>query len=176
MSEQGDGSASTKTIKTMGLFDKLKQAANFVTGGAATVNVRPVNQVNDGNGPIELEIQARAKDVKCNVRNVYLKVRAVEEVVAKDIDLARDEGGQVRSVREDVRNVYTTYETEIQVAGAQELEANQSYDWKVSIDIPQNMNGTYRGYNARHEWQVYAGLDMAGNDPDSGWVDLEIKK
>lgn len=157
----------------MGFFNKLK---NFVTGGAATVSVRPVNQVNDGNSPIKVEIRAMVKEEDCDIRNVYFKVRAIERVVARDIDLARDEGGNIRRYREDVHDSFTTYEVEMQVDGAQTLKGNQTYDWNVEFEIPHNVNGTYRGRNATHDWEIYAGLDMAGNDPDSGWVDLEIKK
>ncbi|MEN7549279.1 hypothetical protein AAG747_15250 [Rapidithrix thailandica] len=160
----------------MGFFDKLKQVKNMVTGGGAVVNVAPANQISDGNEPVSLTISCQVKDADLSVRNVYLKVKAIEEVVARDIDIAREEDGELRRYQEDVSNTVETYSTEIQVAGAETLEANQSYEWTVDLEVPANINGTYRGRNATHEWKVYAGLDVSGNDPDSDWVTIEIKK
>ncbi|UZR98697.1 hypothetical protein [Chondrinema litorale] len=160
----------------MGFFDKLKQVKNMVTGGGAVVNVAPANQINDGNEPIAFKISCQVKDADVSVRNVYLKVRAIEEVVCRDTDIARDYDGEIRTIQEDVTNTCETYSTEIQVAAAETLEANETYEWIVEFEVPSNLNGTYRGHNALHEWEVYAGLDVAGNDPDSGWVTFEVKK
>ncbi len=159
----------------MGLFDKLKQAKNFITGGAAEVSVSFEEEYNDGNKPIKVHIHCQVKDADCKVRKVYIKVKATEEVIARDIDIARDEGGNITRYREDVRNVIETYNSgEQMITGELSLEANQTYDWTADIELPSECNGTYHGQNARHEWEVFAGLDMAGNDPDSGWVPFYV--
>ena len=60
------------------------------------------------------------------------------------------------------------------VHGADDLKANTSYDWEAQLELPSESNGTYHGHNARHEWEIFAGLDMSGNDPDSGWVAFNV--
>ncbi len=159
----------------MGLFDKLKQAKNFITGGAAKLSVSTEEEWSDASKPIKITVHCDIKDADCKVRKVYIKVRAIEEVIARDVDLARDEGGNVRRYTEDVRNTVETYHSGEQIiAGEQTLNANEHYEWTAEIELPEESNGTYHGQNARHEWEVFAGLDMSGNDPDSGWIPMYV--
>lgn len=160
----------------MGLFDKIKQIKNFVTGGGATVSVRPAESVSNGHEPIKVVIEVQVQDTDINIRNVYLKIRAIEEVVARDVDFAREEDGELRSYQEDVTNTVETFDDQIEVSGPETLSAHETYEWETEFELPTDANGTYRGINAAHEWAIYAGLDMSGNDPDSGWVEIEIRK
>ncbi|BDD05783.1 hypothetical protein [Aureibacter tunicatorum] len=155
----------------MGLFDKLKQAANFVTGGGATISVRTEESVNNGNEPIKFIIDAVVKGADMNARNVYLKIRAAEKVKVVGVSVPNGDGGYARR---DFSGHHETFETEIQATGAQTLEANQTYQWIVEWQAPVNVNGTYHGENAVHEWEMYAGIDVSGNDPDSNWQPFEL--
>ena len=59
----------------------------------------------------DFTVNARAftKDTDIKIDKVYCKVRAVEEVVALDVDFARDENGSLITVREDVRHSEVTF-------------------------------------------------------------------
>lgn len=174
----------------MGFFDKLKQAKNFVTGGGAKVYIdTPTTGFRRGE-MANITIKADVKDADLNVANVYFKIRAVETSKAEGNASGNRSTGQgsgmgaaaVRGVASNTgnsgRQVFTstanTFNHELIVEGQTQLEGNQSYEWTASFEIPNNVNPTYRGVNATHEWQVYAGLDCRGNDPDSGWVKIEV--
>lgn len=160
----------------MGIFDAIKQVGSFFTNGGATVTLRPVNQVSDGHQPVQLLITCAVEDKALDVKKIYLQVRASEKVTVRNVERARKMGDRVDTRREDVSESTQTYSTEIQLSGPQQLNANESYEWPAEFVVPAHINGTYRGPNASHEWSVYVGLDVAGNDPDSGWVQVEIKK
>lgn len=160
----------------MGFFDKLKSAANFITGGGAVVNVATENQISDGREPVKIFVQVQIKENDVEIRNCYVKVRAIETVWARDIDAYVERDGDYVQIEEEVTNTVTTYETELMAAGATTLEANETFEFEVELQVPADVPGTYRGENAEHVWQIYAGLDVPGNDPDSNWVTIEISK
>lgn len=148
----------------MGFFSNLK---NAVTGGAADVRVQLPATAQRGQS-IAIHIQATAKSsAKANA--VYLLVRAAEGAQIKDTDYANG-----KQSTETVHGHKLTFETRIQVAGAVQLEQGKSYDWEAQFQIPAHLNPSFAGQMIRHTWEVQAGLDMTGNDPDSGWVALQV--
>jgi len=73
---------------------------------------------------------------------------------------------------ETVRASHETLDIEIRVAGRQELEPNQSYEWEVEVELPENAQPIFYGNYCTHTYMAFAGLDCFGNDPDSGWLEL----
>jgi len=154
----------------MGLWDKIKQAKNFVTGGGADVSIMfEQSEVKLGE-PFKVKVSAVVKDANLKMAKAYIKIRGRETVEAKDRDY---ENGRTKT--ENVRNHADTWKHEIPIGQAAELEANGSYDWEAELTIPASNNPTYRGRNAWHEYEVFAGLDVPGNDPDSGWQQITVK-
>lgn len=160
----------------MGIFDKLKAVKNFVTGGGATVTV----EINEPSltQPFQVVVRTHVADADIKVTKVYLQIKAIEEVVLNDVPVPIEEeiDGETRVVRverEDYRREVTTYEQEIVVADQQELPAGSEHEWQAEITLGDALP-TFNGHNARHYWQIFAGLDMFGNDPDSGWVTFEM--
>lgn len=139
----------------MGFFKDLK---NKVTGGAATVRVN-VPAARRGQG-VAVQVQATAK-ADGKVSSVYLLVRGTESA-------------EWKSNNEKVSNEKVSFETRIQIAGAQEIKEGQTYNWEGILELPNNVHPTLRGSLINHVWEVQAGLDMPGNDPDSGWQSLEV--
>jgi hypothetical protein len=149
----------------MGFFKNL---VNKMTGGGAKVFAEAVNPALCE--PFEIKVTANVSDADLKIDKVYLYIKAVERVVVRDFDIEMDGRRKV----EDVFGESETYRNEIIVSGPQTLQANQSYEWTVQVELPNNVLPTYLGNNAWHEWEIYAGLDAAGNDPDSGWVKIEL--
>jgi hypothetical protein len=140
----------------MGFFSDLK---NKVTGGGATVRLS-VPAVRRGQAAqVQVQVQAKANG---KVNAVYLLIRGVESASWK---------GENNTT---VSNTKTSYENKVQIAGAFELKEGQTYDFTGQIELPANVNGSLRGSLINHLWEVQAGLDMTGNDPDSGWVALDV--
>ncbi|MDW7693007.1 hypothetical protein R9C00_10245 [Flammeovirgaceae bacterium SG7u.111] len=156
----------------MGFWDKVKAVKNMVTGGAATVYVE-VQEAKLGE-PFKVVVKANVKDQDLSINGVYLKVRGMEKVTVPNVRVPADVDfdGDFEIVGTDLHRSAVTNEFEQNINGPQELEANQEYVWEAEITLPQGALPSYRGFNAAHEWEIFAGLDARGNDPDSDWVDF----
>ncbi len=153
----------------MGFLAKMKSIANAVTGGAAKVSV--AIEPWDFGEPLRVTIRATAKDAEVPFNRVYLVVEGVESIEIPDFEFSFEDGsGERGSLRQVVRARHTTIRQEFEVASAGSLQAEQSGEWTVEIELPENAAPTYNGRFAEHHYQVFAGLDTKGNDPDSGWV------
>src|SRR5262245_40525031 len=139
----------------MGFFSDLK---NKVTGGAASVTIQ-APQVRRGQAAT-VAVQATAK-ANGKVAAVYLIVRGVESCEFKH------EG-------EKVSSTHVSYENKITISGPQEIKTGETYNWQGQIELPANAHPSLAGKLIDHKWQIQAGLDMPGNDPDSGWQTLTV--
>jgi len=140
----------------MGFFKDLK---NKVTGGGATVRVHVATAQRGRPTPVKIEATAKANG---KVAAVYLLIRATENAQFKT------DGG------EKVSGSKVSYETRVSVAGAQEIKEGETYNWDGVIELPSSSSSTLRGSIIDHTWEIQAGLDMPGNDPDSGWQTFEV--
>ena len=140
----------------MGFFKDLK---NKVTGGGATVRVNAPAARRGQAVPVQVQATAKASG---KVSSVYLLVRATESAEFKN------------SNNEKVQSSKVSFESRVQIAGAQELKEGETYNWDGQLELPVNSNPTLRGGIIGHTWEIQAGLDMAGNDPDSGWQSIEV--
>jgi hypothetical protein len=139
----------------MGFFKDLK---NKVTGGAATVRIN-VPAARRGQA-VPVQVQATAK-ANGKVSAVYLLVRATENA-------------EFKQNNEKVSSSKISYENRITIAGAQDLKEGETYSWEGVLELPTNSNPTLRGSIIDHTWEMQAGLDMPGNDPDSGWQSFDV--
>ena len=158
----------------MSLLSKLKSMKNLVTGGGAQVHLEFLDEPTRDE-PFRVKVTAHIEDADIKIGKVYLQLRGLESVQAMDTDVERDEDGNMEVDREVVSKSETTYDRVINVAGPEELEANGQYEWEAEVQLPPNALPTYIGRNARHEWALFAGLDKSGNDPDSGWVEFDVR-
>lgn len=147
----------------MGFFSNLK---NAVTGGAASVSVQAPATARGQILPVKIEAVAKSSST---ANSVYLLVRASEVATVKDTDFHG-----TKATTETVHGRKTTYETRIQIAGATKLEQGQTYRWEGQVPIPPQLNPTFTGQMIQHVWEIQAGLDMTGNDPDSGWIPIQV--
>jgi hypothetical protein len=139
----------------MGFFKDLK---NKVTGGGATVRVNVPAAQRGRAVPVQVQATAKANG---KVSAVYLLVRGTESC-------------EFKHNNEKVSSSKVSYESRIQIAGAQEIKEGETYNWEGQLELPVNTNPTLRGSLIDHTWEVQAGLDMTGNDPDSGWQTLDV--
>lgn len=147
----------------MGILGKLKDAARFVTGGAAKVRVFPAEKYSNGNEPIKFKIEVDVKDKEINFNYIYLKVKSIEKIQAKD-----------KEDNEYITNTSHEYSDEFKVVAGGTLDAETSATYDIEIQLPTNLNGSYYGTNASHIYYIQAGVDMPGNDPDSGWQEIQV--
>lgn len=156
----------------MGFFDRVKSLKNAITGGAAKVYV--------DTGPItfgesfDVVVRVQVDDADVDVSRVYLEIEGREEIEVPDTDVVYEHDGEEQRRTEIVRAGNVTTEIEVTVAQGQKLEANQGYEWTVTVELPSNAQPPYRGRYCQHSYIARASLDCFGNDPDSGWVELNI--
>jgi hypothetical protein len=156
----------------MGFMDKLKSFKNSITGGGATVRIEAEN-ARIGQ-PFLIKIHADIDDADMSIDNVYLKVRAREQITARNVEVAYRSGDGYSSHREDVRQSNTTFQQTATITGAATLEANSNNEWVYEFTIPQGNGPSFNGQQAEHMWEIYAGLDVRGNDPDSNWQTIQV--
>ena len=149
----------------MGFFDALKSVTNMVTGGGATLSL--VIGARSPNGSYPAEIKAEIADGDLKVEKVYLSVEGYETVKIK---MKKD--GQTDAREENFHE--TTFKTEINVVPAQTFPKKTSHKWEATITLPPDVQPTYTGKNATHEWRAYAGLSVTGTDPASSWVVFKV--
>lgn len=147
----------------MGFFSKL---ADAVTGG--WVKVRLQHSEPALGKPFEVRIQA--DDVKSDheTEGVYVQVMAEERVKVPEVHVAEMVNGVLQEKVKDIENAVITFERKFPIAGPQFLKAGQAYEWTGTITLPDDAKPTYVGVNAGHTWRIMAGLEVKGNDPDSG--------
>ncbi len=150
----------------MGLFDKIKQATNFVTGGGANVTIAPEGSEFDKAAPIKVRITAQIKDAPINATAAYLDIRAREYV-----SLRKNINGKTENIHED----HVSYTHKVQAVITTALEGKQSYDWEMEFTLPSNAQPTFHGTMGHQVWEVKGALDVKGNDPDSGWIEIRVR-
>ena len=67
-----------------------------------------------------------------------------------------------------------SFKGRVDIAGAQTLEAGETYTFEGELRLPAGVQGSYQGKHIAHKIQIQAGPDAPGNDPDSGWVDIIV--
>jgi hypothetical protein len=155
----------------MGFFSNLK---NKITGGGAKVSLQ-FEQPSLHN-PFNVKVTALVSSNDLKIEKVYLYIRGIEKTSVRNVEVyEKDMSGDMRLVRKDINGEFEVFpKSEIVVAGAQTLNAGQTYEWTASVNIPGGTKPTYKGVTAFHEWQFLAGLDAPGNDPDSGWITVDL--
>lgn len=154
----------------MGLFDKIKNLANQVAGTSAKVSLSvDATSVKE---PIKVKISAQVKDAPLPIEKVYLYVKSIEKIQVPRHNMP---GGNEKNPSSLEMTTDVFQKMEFTVSNAQTLEAGKSYDWNYELTLPAGAHASYTGKYSHHEWQFYAGLDAKGNDPDSGWITVNLK-
>lgn len=151
----------------MGLFSRIK---NSITGSWADVTIEALEPKIGEEFTVIVHVAVKAEDI--DIDAIYLKVRSEEIVNLPSYHFSGLDGYD--PFHYDIDESVMHYEDSFEVTGAQHLEANQEYSFETKVLLPESSYSTFKGKLSSHEWLFYAGLDMKGNDPDSGWIEVEI--
>ncbi|MDW7691555.1 hypothetical protein R9C00_17590 [Flammeovirgaceae bacterium SG7u.111] len=159
-------------VTIMEYWDKVQQAKkSVVTEKVAKVTV-DIQDPKLGE-PFKVVVNTSISHQDLNINGVYVKIRGIERVIITNVKIpaASDVGvnGDVEIVGVDLQRSAETNELEQSIYGPANLTANEDYVWEAEVQLPQGALPSYRGFNAAHEWEILAGLDARGFDPDSGW-------
>lgn len=152
----------------MGFMDKLKSMKNMVTGGGAKISLQLDRTIAPGER-VAVVVRCQVEGAAISASKVYVAARAVETVSLVHRD--RDQRGD----RDRVHDTETTFSQEFVIHGAVQLAADSTHEWRGEISLPSNVQPSYHGKHAKHEWAVLAAIDVAGNDPDSGWIEVQVR-
>ncbi|MDD8027444.1 MAG: hypothetical protein PHI34_13135 [Acidobacteriota bacterium] len=153
----------------MGFFSKL---ADAVTGGWVKIHLQWSEPVLGK--PIQVRINADGVKSDKDIDGVYVQIVAEEKVSVPDVHLAEKVNGVLQEKIQDVENTMITYDQKFPIGGPQPLKTGQTYEWSGTITIPADAKPTYLGLRASHSWRITAGLEVKGNDPDSGWAAIPV--
>ena len=149
----------------MGFLDKLKAAANAVTGGAAKVTIEYSQNVYFAGDTVTVKVTATSTGGEVKSKGVFVDVRALEV-----IRLDRNAAG----TNIDVNISKTDFEQAFQIAPAFVLPPNETKQFSGSFQIPATTQPSYQGLSAEHRWEIQGRVEATGNDPDSGWQSLRV--
>ena len=155
----------------MGIFDKVKSFATKLTGGSAKVFVES-DPIKFGE-PFTVRIKAIVKEEAISIDRVYLNIEGLEEVRINHVGVHHNHQGNSQTSTQNIYETHRTYQNQITVQDKMNLASTMTYDWITEIELPSSAQPVYLGKYARHTYRIKAGLDMPGNDPDSGWVELQ---
>ena len=163
----------------MGLFDKFKQMANAVTGGGAEVSVQLGEA--EPSGALPVTVTAVVGDAPLKIASVYVILRGLE-VMQVDPKKAL---GRFRTQLEGAEQLFRkgntievkeeSFEVQMQLSGAETLAGGDTYEWTGELRLPAGAPPSFQSKHMRHVIQIKGGIDAPGNDPDSGWIDVQIR-
>jgi hypothetical protein len=166
----------------MGFWNKLKQGFTQLTGGGGNMQLQVLNpQVKRGenlNVTITLNCtsQLSGKNVNLEVagqETVKFQVPVPVPAPATTSPAASAQGQSITTQLEDRSKTSQTYHNSVVVdAGPVNMQQGETKTYTASIPIPDTVQPTYTGTDAKHEWRVRAYLDVPmGADIDE---DAEI--
>ena len=152
----------------MGFWDKVKGAVQSVTGSAAKVDIAIGDATIGETCSVRIEATSRSD---LDVAEVYVEIRSVEQAEVRDVDYHHGNGSQRI---EYIQAENQTFKQRFKISGPGSLSEGETRTWEGGFIIPDSVNPTFEGEMISHHWEVLAGLDVYGNDPDSGWLRFDV--
>ena len=150
----------------MGLFDKLKAAVNFVTGGAAKVQIEYSPTTAIAGQPINVKITAVSTGAEVTSKGIYVDLRAVEKVsVSKKESVELDN---------DLNMSFETFSQEFKISADFVLGKDETKVFEGTINMPANVEPSFDGKYVSHDWEIRGRVEAKGNDPDSGYQPIKV--
>lgn len=150
----------------MGLLSKLKSAVNFVTGGAAKVQIEYSPSTAVPGQAISVKVTATSTGGEVKSKGIYIDLRAVERVAVSKRDAAE--------LDDDLDFSKTTFKNEIKIADEFVLGANETKVFEGTINMPDNVQPSFEGKYVSHAWEIRGRVEAKGNDPDSGFQPIRV--
>jgi sporulation-control protein spo0M len=140
----------------------MKSVGSAMTGGSAKVSIEYNHQQLKPGDPLQVKVTVVSMGKEVKSAGVFVDIYASEQ-------------GQVKCnhCQQMVNIKHETVKQSIPVGPAMVLQPNESKVFESTINLPMGQP-TYNG-QVRHIWQIRGRLDAFGNDPDSGFQNLEVR-
>lgn len=153
----------------MGLMDKLKGAANAITGGGADVSLEmPPGPFRTGE-QVKVRVTVRAKGSEIKSGGIFVDIKGSERGTVRSTQMCSSCN---RSLPSTVSISRTTVDQQLTVHPAFVLKKDETKVVDTTISIPPGQP-TYHG-TLDHIWEARGRLEMFGNDPDSGFRQITV--
>ncbi len=150
----------------MGIFDKLKDVTNLVTGGSARVTLEYEPRVAYPGEDIEVRVVVTSTGGQVKSKGIFVDIKSSERLEVPRHTVTGQEG--------PVNTTYTGFSQELQIAPAFVLEANETREFSGHVRLPTDAQPTFQGRYVRHQWSLRGRMEALGNDPDSGFLELRV--
>ena len=155
----------------MSFLSTIINIKNLVTGGSAKVRLE-IGAVKQSQ-PFKIMMQVAVAEETLKIEGAYLLIQGIEDISVPHRDLSnRNEKGTVKE--EMIRSHTVTSEQKIEISDDLELDANEKYIWNAVAELAPRNQPAYVGKYCKHYYRIKAYIDCYGNDPDSGWINLNI--
>ncbi|MGN7613723.1 hypothetical protein ACQZV8_16750 [Magnetococcales bacterium HHB-1] len=153
----------------MSFFKSIKKAVNFVTGGGAEVTLDFLDAPNLQT-PFRVQVSATATQA-LDVEKAYIELLCQEEIETERVNRDGEE--------EEHEQTRTLFSETWPISGAFMMQEGERVVFETEIDLSSfNLPPSYevKGWDQEYEieWKIFAGLDVPGNDPDSGWIEFKM--
>jgi hypothetical protein len=153
----------------MSFFSNLK---NFVTGNSAEISIVTPTVYFGNSATITVNVQVKDSAIKS--KELYLNVECMYDSNNFNIERRDTNNDQKEdAIFVNSSKVNQKVFTKKYVLDTSSIyEKNQIYSFSQTITLD---NDALLSINKGVKWRCLAGIDTSGNDPDSGWVEFEVK-
>lgn len=147
----------------MGFLDKMKNAVNMVTGGAAKVTIELSHVCAYPGDSVPVRITATSTGAEVKSQGAYVDLFAEEKILIRD-----------EETKQEISRSKATIQQTFQIAPAFVLAPNESKTFEGSFQLPSKALPTYSGPFAQHYCMIRGRIEAFGNDPDSGYQRINV--
>ena len=149
----------------MGISKFFRQASDFISGGAAIVQVEFNKTYYLHDDEIKLKVTAQTKERDFYVNRIYVNIKG-EEKTKVNISTGKSTHTETKK--------FISFRLNKDISEGQAFMANEYYEWTCIFTLSTNVLPTYYGKHAQHKWFARAGLDVTGKDPISKWTEFIV--
>ncbi len=153
----------------MGFFSKL---ADAMTGGWVKVHLQWSDPVLGK--PIQVRVNADTVKSDKDIDGVYVQVVAEEKVTIPRVHVAETVNGVVQERSRTSPTPPSPSTRSFRSAGRSRSRRARATSGPGSSPSRADARPTFLGLNSGHTWRIMAGLEVKGNDPDSGWSTITM--
>lgn len=156
----------------MSFFDTIINIKNRVTGSSAKVQLE-ISSAKYKH-PFDITMRVLVADEKIEIAGAFLIIQSIEDIKMPNKNAPKLSENGSRN-KEMISAHSITSEQTLTISEKLKLEANEEYVWNAIAELASNNQPIYEGKYCTHYYQAKAYLDCYGNDPDSGWINLNIQ-
>ena len=152
----------------MGIWDKLKSAKNYLTGGGVFMELF-LPEVCYLRKPFFVKLYIEVENQDIDVDSIYIHILHEEKVSVPIKETKAD--GTKKSKR--IRKSNILFEKKVLIEEDVVLEANEKYEFEIEIELPSGTYPSFIGKYSEINWGMRAVAVKSGTNPKSDMMIFE---